>query len=78
MFHWKGRRTAALAALALCTVLVAGCGDDPEPLVPMAVGTLVPDFSLTDVNPGSSSYNQPVSPRSQLGKVSAWYFGHAT
>jgi len=69
----------AIALLAICVIAVAGCGkDDPAPLVPMAVGTLAPDFTLTDVNPNSSSYNQPVSPRSQLGKVSAWYFGHAT
>ena len=74
----KGRWLRALAAVVvLCAA--AGCGkDDPAPLRPMAVGTLAPDFTLTDVNPSSSSYNQPVSPRSQLGKVSAWYFGHAT
>ena len=69
----------ATALLAICVIAVAGGGkDDPAPLVPMAVGTLAPDFTLTDVNPASPSYNQPVSPRSQLGKVSAWYFGHAT
>ena len=38
----------------------------------------VPDFSLTDVNETSSSYNQAISPRDHLGGVSAWYFGHAT
>jgi len=65
--------------LAICVIAVAGCGkDDPAPLVPMAIGTLAPDFTLTDVNPASPSASQPVSPRSQLGKVSAWYFGHAT
>jgi len=69
----------ATVLLAICVILVAGCGkDDPAPLVPMAVGTLAPDFTLTDVNPASPSALQPVSPRSQLGKVSAWYFGHAT
>jgi predicted small lipoprotein YifL len=80
MFHVKVRRMRRRTiVLALCVVALAGCGkDDPAPLVPMAVGTLAPDFSLSDVNPASGTYNQPVSPRSQLGKVSAWYFGHAT
>lgn len=38
----------------------------------------VPDFSLTDVNPNSATYNQTVSPRQYLGKITAWYFGHST
>ncbi|MCC6557716.1 MAG: hypothetical protein IT372_32595 [Polyangiaceae bacterium] len=38
----------------------------------------VPDFSLMDVNPASARYDQPVSPRDYLMRVSAWYFGHAT
>ncbi len=38
----------------------------------------VPDFSLTDVNTASATYNQAVSPRDYLQKVSGWYFGHAT
>ncbi len=79
MFHVKGRLRRHVVGFALCVVAVAGCGkDDPAPLTPMPVGTLVPDFTDSDVNPASGSYNQPVSPRSQLGKVSAWYFGHAT
>ena len=79
MSYLKGWRLCQpIAAFALCAAVLAGCGKDEKPLTPMSVGTLVPDFTVTDVNPGSSSYNQPVSPRSQLGKVSAWYFGHAT
>jgi hypothetical protein len=38
----------------------------------------VPDFSLLDVNPNSPTYNQQVSPRDYLGKVTGWYSGHAT
>lgn len=38
----------------------------------------VPDFSLTDVNSTSSTFNQSVSPRDYLEHVSGWYFGHAT
>lgn len=79
MYCLKSRLLCASLALVLLGTVATGCGkDDPAPLHPMAVGTLAPDFTLTDVNPNSSSYNQPVSPRSQLGKVSAWYFGHAT
>ena len=36
------------------------------------------DFALVDVNPTSSTSNQPVSPRDYLQQVSAWYFGFAT
>jgi hypothetical protein len=46
---------------------------------PVAIrAEMVPDFTLTDVNLTSSSYDQPVSPRDYLGQVSGWYFGHAT
>jgi hypothetical protein len=79
MLHMNPRRRSTPFLLIAACVVMAGCGkDDPAPLVPMPVGTLAPDFTITDVNPASGSYNQPVSPRSQLGKVSAWYFGHAT
>ncbi|NUP08762.1 MAG: hypothetical protein HOW73_22160 [Polyangiaceae bacterium] len=44
----------------------------------IAVGDLVPDFHLIDVNPASPTADQPVSPRDYLQKVSGWYFGHAT
>lgn len=45
-------------------------GDAPDPLAP--------DFSLVDENPNSTTYQQKVSPRDYLGKVSAYYFGQAT
>ena len=38
----------------------------------------VHEFSLPDVNPTSATYGQDVSPSDYVGKVSAWYFGHAT
>ncbi len=44
-------------------------GDDPD---------VVPDFSLVDVNPSSSSLGEEHSPRDYLDEVSAWYFIHAT
>ena len=63
---------------ALCVVALAACDKKDQPLAPLPSQSLAPDFSLTDVNPSSPTANQAVSPRSQLGRISAWYFGHAT
>jgi hypothetical protein len=70
--HWFG---LALAAF----VFVLGCGDDPvkPPPAPLPGDQAVPDFALIDVNPNSTSHSQTISPRQHLGRVSAWYFGHA-
>ena len=38
----------------------------------------VPDFTLSDVNPLSSSEGEGISPRDYLQQVSGWYFGHST
>jgi len=35
-----------------------------------------PDFSLQDVNTGSATYQQQVSPRDYLEQVSGWYFAN--
>lgn len=57
--------------LALAAAAVAGChGSGPSPAVA--------DFLLLDVNPGSSTYGDPVSPRHHLDHLTAWYFGEAT
>ncbi len=40
--------------------------------------TAIADFSLTDVNAGSSTFGKEVSPRQYLQKYSAWYFGNST
>ncbi len=40
--------------------------------------TIVPDFALEDLNPGSVRYGQVVSPRDYLEQTSGWYFIHAT
>ncbi|MEC7239773.1 MAG: hypothetical protein VXW32_00905 [Myxococcota bacterium] len=42
------------------------------------VDGLAPDFSLADRNPNSTSYDDLLSPRDHLEKVSGWYFFHAT
>ena len=63
--------------IAGVVALTAACGGTETPPVMMMSGALT-DFSLPDVNPTSPTFNMMVSPRAQLGKVSAWYFGHAT
>lgn len=38
----------------------------------------MPDFTMVDINPASTRYNQSISPRDYLEQVSGWYFGHST
>jgi hypothetical protein len=45
--------------------------------VAQPAGSVLPNFSLTNVNPNSGTAS-PVSPRDYLGQVSAWYFIHST
>ena len=71
------RAGSPVALLAALVVVLAGCSKD-QPTKPLPTSTVVPDWTLTDVNPNSATHGQAVSPRGQLGKVSAWYFGHAT
>jgi hypothetical protein len=80
-FHRVSR--LALGAFLLASLLAPGC--EEEPLVPdpdrgtgPKADSVVPDFSLRDVNPESPTSGQLVSPRQFEGKISAWYFGHAT
>lgn len=58
-------------ALLLGPVIATGCNSSlPE--------GVMPDFVLEDVNLSSATYQQTVSPREKLDRVSAWYFGHST
>ena len=41
-------------------------------------GQVVDDFSLTDVNPTSATFDEPLSPRDFLDQATGWYWGHAT
>ena len=69
-----------LLTILAAAVLACGCSDD-DPVDPGGGGPpagQVPDFALVDVNSTSATYDQAVSPRDYLQKVSAWYFGHAT
>jgi len=60
--------------LLLC---VASCGGgSPAPAPP--IDGSAPDFLLQDVNTTSPTFGNDVSPRDELGRVSAWYFGSAT
>ena len=79
-------RLAALLAVSALFLLGPGCNDKKptQPSAPhpgdgtqRADSTAKPDFHLTDTNPHSPTGGQVVSPRDELGKVSAWYFGHA-
>ena len=67
---------AGLAGLVGLVGLAGLAGCDGDPARPTTHH--LPDFALTDVNPNSVTAGQSVSPRDYLGKVSAWYFGHAT
>ncbi|MFN0125314.1 MAG: hypothetical protein ACKV19_01350 [Verrucomicrobiales bacterium] len=51
-------------ALSVSALLQAGASAIPQP-----------DFTLTDINPGSVRSQQSISPRNYRGLISAWYFG---
>jgi hypothetical protein len=71
------RSLKSLILLLAVLALAPGCKDD-DPVAAAPVLDRAPAFSLPDVNPTSASFDQEVSPRDYLQKVSAWYFGHAT
>lgn len=74
----RPRIPSRLGALLLAGLLICGCSDDDPVASGGDAGTPVPDFTLVDVNPTSTTNGQGVSPRDHLQRVSAWYFGHAT
>lgn len=65
-----------LGSLLGCMPMATDGGDGPTPVD--GGSTPVADFSLTDVNATSPRFDTPVSPRDYIGRVTAWYFGHAT
>jgi hypothetical protein len=72
--------TLLLSALLASLLASAGCGL-PSPAStnqPVPDGTPVTSFRLIDVNPASPHFNSSVGPLDYSGKVSGWYFGHAT
>jgi len=50
----------------------------PMPTAEGEGDTPAPDFQLEDANTTSATFQQTVSPRDYLGKVSGWYFGFGT
>jgi hypothetical protein len=65
--------SAALALMVGCTG-----GGDTGGKSSVALGEEADGFALPDVNPNSASYNSDVSVGDFEGRVSAWYFAHAT
>jgi hypothetical protein len=64
--------------ILLVTAPLVGCGDASTAATGGDPSAPPPDTALLDVNPGSTSHGQPVSPRDYLEQVSGWYFAHAT
>ena len=69
-------------SLALACLTLAGCmsteADGGAPLAIDGGMAAIADFSLLDVNPTSARADTLVSPRDYIGRITAWYFGHAT
>lgn len=61
--------------IVLAALVLPACGGGGKAA---AVPTIMPDFSLQNVNPNAVPTGNMVSPRDYLGQVSAWYYGHAT
>jgi hypothetical protein len=71
--------------VALVGALAAACGGstNPDPGLgspDASPGGLAaaPDFALVDTNATSPTYQDAVSPRDMLQRVSGWYFTHAS
>jgi hypothetical protein len=68
-----------LSVVLFSAAVVFACSAPPVPTdAGVLSGAPVPSFSLTDVNPGSSTSGQSLSPGSFAGKVTGWYFGHSS
>ncbi len=63
--------------LVLTTVLGLACAPLPAKQ-PAPTVTPLPDFTLLDVNPASTTSGQQVGPVTLRGKVSGWYFTHSS
>jgi hypothetical protein len=66
-------RRAVFSTLLLVPLLAACSSGSSGPLATEPV----PDFSLQDVNPTSTTFMADVSPRQYVGQISAYYFGSA-
>ena len=52
----------------------SGTGDTGPPTYSLVLGEAPPDFTLTDTNPASMTYDQPVTVSDKTGFVTGWYF----
>jgi hypothetical protein len=67
--------------LVRLTLLMAVLGLACAPMAPKQTAPTVsplPDFTLLDVNPDSTTSGQRVGPLVLRGKVSGWYFTHSS
>lgn len=71
-------RPNASIVLLVALALTACGGSSSSPPSTIDPGEMAPDFALEDANPNSPTATEDVSPRDYVGKVSAYYFGHAT
>jgi hypothetical protein len=71
-----------LLLVVLTVALPAGCREQDSGgaiLEPQGLpADAAPDFTLLDINSASPRYDELVSPRDYVGRISAWYFGHST
>lgn len=74
----QASRIRDIEKLEVRTLLHAAALFDGEEVSEGEPYEIVADFSLLDVNPTSSTFNQLVSPRDFDSVVSAWYFGRST
>jgi hypothetical protein len=74
-------RSAGATAILALLLLAPACDRDKKPSEPVnhdpGGADTMPAFRLPDVNPSSATFGRQVSPRDHLGRISAWYFGHA-
>jgi hypothetical protein len=54
--------------------LDSGTGDSGSASYSLVLGEAPPDFTLTDTNPASITYDQPVTVSDKTGFVTGWYF----
>ena len=69
VFH-RGRWEPLIGAIVISSAMLIGST--------ASGGEQMPDFARMDVNLTSAKNGQIVSPLDYEGKVSGWYFGHAT
>jgi hypothetical protein len=78
MHSWSSPRCTLPATVLFFLLAACGGGEELTNNPGPTQGQQAPDFSIEDVNPNSATSASQVSPRQHVGRISAWYFGHAT